>query len=370
MDVARTVPVSTSSPRYRRKRRWPTAVDLFCGCGGVTQALKARHFRVVAAVDNDPVACESYEANHPTVNLYPLDIDTIDPREIWRKDLGRRNLDLLVVCSPCQPFSQHNQSHQPDERTSLILSVVPFARYLKPKLIFFENVPGLKRDRFAPILASLREQLEGLGYVLGDPTELDAADYGVPQRRRRCVMLARRGAPPPSLPAPSSPQGRRVTVRAAIGDLAKLISGTADETDPLHYARSHQAVALERLQHIPRDGGSRSDLPEHLWLDCHRQSRGHPDVYGRMRWDDVAPTLTTGCTDVTRGRFAHPEDDRAISLREAARLQTFPDTYEFSGPLKDVARQIGNAVPVRLVEELAPVLREAVRGGVGRKRGT
>lgn len=354
---------STQEQTRARNRRWPTVVDLFCGCGGVTQALKTSRFRVVAAVDNDPVACESYRFNHPSVNLYDKDIGEVNPKTIWHRDLERRNLDLLVVCSPCQPFSQHNQNRKEDERERLILSVVPFARDLKPRLIFFENVPGLKRDRFAPILASLRKQLDDLGYVLGEPEELDAADYGVPQRRRRCVMLARRGAPPPALPKPVSPQGRRVTVRAAIAGLARLASGEADERDPLHYARTHQAIALERLRHIPKNGGSRSDLPKRLWLECHRERKGHPDVYGRMGWDDVAPTLTTGCTDVTRGRFAHPEDDRAISLREAARLQTFPDTYHFAGPLKDIARQIGNAVPVRFVEELAPVLKDAVRKG-------
>jgi DNA (cytosine-5)-methyltransferase 1 len=361
---------STREQTRTRIRRWPTAVDLFCGCGGVTQALKASRFRVVAAVDNDPVACESYRFNHPSVSLYEEDISGINPKTIWHKDLRRRSLDLLVVCSPCQPFSLHNQTHKEDKRERLILSVVPFARDLKPRLIFFENVPGLKRDRFAPILASLREQLDDLGYVLGEPEELDAADYGVPQRRRRCVMLARHGAPPPPLPKPVSPKGRRVTVRAAIAGLARLNSGEADEQDPLHYARTHQAIALERLRHIPKDGGSRAELPEHLWLQCHRERTGHPDVYGRMRWDDVAPTLTTGCTDVTRGRFGHPEDDRAISLREAARLQTFPDTYLFAGPLKDIARQIGNAVPVRFVQELAPVLRDAVRKTPRQRRCT
>jgi DNA (cytosine-5)-methyltransferase 1 len=189
-------------------RAWPTAVDLFCGCGGMTAALKARHFRVVAAVDWDPVACESYRSNHRRVHLYEKDIAAVDPNEI-RRMLGERDLDLLVVCSPCQPFSQQNRNSTEDERAELILSAIRFAAILAPSLIFFENVPGLTRKRFAPILRKLRSGLTKLGYVVGEPQELDAADYGVPQRRLRCVMLARRGSAPPPLPEPTTPAGYR-----------------------------------------------------------------------------------------------------------------------------------------------------------------
>ncbi len=347
-------------------RAWPTAVDLFCGCGGLTAALKARHFRVVAAVDCDPVACESYRSNHRSVHLYEQDIADVDPGEI-RGMLGGSDLDLLAVCSPCQPFSQQNRSSREDERARLILWAIRFAAMLSPSLIFFENVPGLTRKRFAPILKELRCGLKELGYVVGEPQELDAADYGVPQRRLRCVMLARRGAAPPCLPEPTTPSGHRVSVDAAIGDLPRLASGQADPDDVLHFAREHREIALARLRHIPKNGGSRAALPDRLRLACHRDHRGHPDVYGRMRWKDVAPTLTTGCTDITRGRFAHPRDDRAISLREAARLQTFPDNYRFSGSAKNIATQVGNSVPVRFVEALAPALRAvctATRSGI------
>jgi DNA (cytosine-5)-methyltransferase 1 len=293
------------------------------------------------------------------VRLYERDIANLEPGEILPL-LGDRGLDLLVVCSPCQPFSQQNRSSDEDERAQLILSAVRFAAVLTPHLIFFENVPGLTRKRFMPILTKLRSELTKLGYVVGEPQDLDAADYGVPQRRLRCVMLARRGSAPPPLPEPTTPLGQRISVDAAIGGLPALSSGQADTSDALHFARDHQAIALERLRHIPKNGGSRDALPEKLWLDCHRGRRGHPDVYGRMRWKDVAPTLTTGCTDVTRGRFAHPRDDRAISLREAARLQTFPDNYRFAGSAKDIAAQIGNSVPLRFIEALTAVLRSAL----------
>ncbi|HVT16138.1 MAG TPA: DNA cytosine methyltransferase [Thermoanaerobaculia bacterium] len=347
------------APRWSGGRAWPTAVDLFCGCGGVTAALKARHFRVVAAVDRDPVACASFRSNHRSVKVYERDIADVDPSEI-RRILGERDLDLLVVCSPCQPFSQQNRSSPADTRAKLILSSVRFAEVLSPRLVLFENVPGLTRRRFALILTKLRSGLTKLGYVVGEPQELDAADYGVPQRRLRFVMLARQGAAPPPLPEPTTPAGHRIDVISAIGDLPALSSGEADADDPLHFAREHQAIALERLRHIPKNGGSRNVLPERLRLECHRDRRGHPDVYGRMRWQDIAPTLTTGCTDVTRGRFVHPRDDRAISLREAARLQTFPDTYRFAGSAKHIAAQIGNSVPIRFIEALTPVLRRAL----------
>jgi DNA (cytosine-5)-methyltransferase 1 len=161
----------------------------------------------------------------------------------------------------------------------------------------------------------------------------------------------------PALPEPKTPKGQRITVEQAIGKLCPLKSGEKDPNDPLHYASKHLPLALERLKHIPKNGGSRFSLPAELELNCHKNHDGHGDVYGRMCWQDVAPTLTTGCTDVTRGRFAHPRDDRAITLREAAILQSFPRNYKFRGNKSQITAQIGNAVPVELVKALAPTLR-------------
>lgn len=344
------------------KKYWPTAVDLFAGCGGVTEALKNRHFHVVAAIDNDPVACRTYKTNHPTVRLYDIDIRRVSPAAIRDELLNDQDLDLLVVCAPCQPFSSQGRKDKKDARASLILSAIRFAVVLKPTLLFFENVPGLATPKFDSILTKLRRNLGRIGYRMGDPEMADAADYGVPQRRQRWILLAKRNTPPPRLPGPVTPQGARKTVRHAIGSLSRLRSGEGDASDPLHFARNHQPIALKRLSHIPSNGGSRFALPGNLVLPCHKNHSGHPDVYGRMSWDDVSPTLTTGCTDITKGRFAHPEDDRAITLREAARLQTFRDDYQFEGNPSQIARQIGNAVPVRLIEELALTMREGLRG--------
>lgn len=345
----------------RNRICWPTVVDLFSGCGTVTAGLKKRHFRVVAAVDIDPVACQTYRRNHKTTYLIQEDIRNVDPETIRRKALGPLPLDMLVVCAPCQPFSNQNRyKNSGDSRKELILESVRFVKALRPRLIMFENVPGLAGESFAGILVKLVARLSALGYVCGKPTKINAADYGVPQRRHRCILFATCGQEPPKLPAATTPQGSRSTVAEALKGLRQLATGQADESDSLHFSRNHNAIALQRLAHIPKNGGSRLSLPPHLVLDCHKGQKGYPDVYGRMRWTDIAPTLTTGCTDVTRGRFAHPEEDRAITLREAARLQTFPDHYSFAGNAGEIATQIGNAVPMKMIEIIAPVIRRAL----------
>lgn len=345
-----------------------TAVDLYCGCGAVTRGLKESGFAVVSAVDNDPVSCATYERNHPEVHLYRTDIRHVNPLRICERDLGGRDLDLLVVCAPCQPFSSLNRKRGGDDRSRLVIEAVRFAEALGPAMIFFENVPGLARNR--EILRQLKAGLEELGYLLSSPFKIDAADYRVPQRRVRCIMNATRGIPPPAPPPPITPAGRRITVKDAIGDLPPLRPGESYPRDPLHMARSHKELTVRRLANIPKDGGGRMSLPPELELDCHKGWAGHPDVYGRMAWNSVAPTLTTGCTDVTKGRFAHPEQDRAITPREAARLQTFPDWYVFCGTPTEIARQIGNAVPVEMIRAFGGMFRETielVKGGAKRQ---
>lgn len=287
------------------------------------------------------------------------DITKVDPSDIRRDDLGGEDVDLLVVCAPCQPFSSQNRKRGVDERSRLILQAGRFAQILRPRVIFFENVPGLAAH--SELLDELRQKL-GQDYNLGHPERVDAADFGVPQRRVRCIMIATRGTMPPPLPEATTPKGQRITVKQTIGHLLRLRAGECDPTDDLHSARRHQDIALRRLAAIPKDGGSRSSLPSELELACHASVKASKfsDVYGRMSWDLVAPTLTTGCTDITRGRFAHPDDDRAITAREAALLQTFPPDYRFTGNASDVQTQIGNAVPVKLVEALTPTFRQVL----------
>ena len=338
-----------------------TAVDVFCGCGGVTEGLKQGNIKVVAAIDNDPIACSTYRYNHPDVYLVQDDIRNVNIQDIYQEYFTQRSLDLLVVCAPCQPFSSQNKStNSVEDQLRLILNTVEFARVLEPKLIFFENVPGITRDKFRWIIDDLKENLEIQGYTMSTPEIIDAADYMVPQRRNRTIMFAVKGCNIPILPKPITPAGRRITVRQSIGELPVIHANEVCEEDTLHHSRKHKPLTLKRLSCIPKDGGSRDSLPDDLVLQCHRNYKGHPDVYGRMKWDDIAPTLTTGCTDLTRGRFVHASEDRAITLREAARLQTFPDEYYFYGSESDIATQIGNAVPVKLIESFIPFIKEAV----------
>ncbi len=340
---------------------WPTVVDLYSGCGGVSAALRAQHFNVVAAVDNDPLAGRTYRQNNKNTHFYGMDIREVGPEEIRTKQLGGNDLDILVVCSPCQPFSNQNKNRKIDARSDLILEASRFARVLNPKIIFFENVPGLTQKGDLSIITKLDKGLNKIGYKLSEPRIIDMADYGVPQRRRRCVIFATLPGYEITLPEPTTTENSRITVRMAIGDLTSLKSGAKSKNDPLHFARKHQPITLKRMASIKKNGGDRFSLPPELELSCHKETTGYPDVYGRMWWDRVAPTLTTGCTDVTRGRYMHPTQNRAISLREAARLQTFPDSYVFEGNPGQVATQIGNAVPPAFVKAVAPALRLALK---------
>jgi DNA (cytosine-5)-methyltransferase 1 len=337
-----------------------TAIDVYSGSGAVTEGLKAEGITVLAAVDNDPIACETYRLNHPEVHLLETDIRSLNPSTIRNAISFNGQLDLLVICAPCQPFSSQNRKRASDDpRADLILECIKFIEEFGPKVVFFENVPGIA---ISGPLASLRGKLVELGYCLGEPRNMNAADYGVPQRRERCIMVAARSHErikafyDAIMPRPN------MTVRHAIGKLKQLCSGERDPDDSLHFARNHQPVVLRRLQYIPLDGGSRSSLPLELELACHKgRKNDFPDVYGRMHWDDVAPTLTTGCTDVTKGRFVHPRDNRAITLREAALLQSFPSRYRFFGSSSQIARQIGNAVPVDMIRSLVPALKNSLQ---------
>ncbi|MFM1655385.1 DNA cytosine methyltransferase [Brevibacillus sp. B_LB10_24] len=342
-----------------KRKKWPIAIDLFSGCGGVTEGLKQARFKVVAAVDIDPVCCKTYKLNHKKVKLFKKDIRKVEPKDLLKLIPDGQELDLLTVCAPCQPFSSQNRHKGDDERTPLILESIKFIKVLKPRVVFFENVPGLAESY---VFTDLQTALHEDGYTTIDPVVIDAADYGVPQRRPRFIYLASRTKESISVPRAVTPGVKRITVRQAIGDLMKLNSGERDPNDRLHTARKHKEIALRRLKYIPKDGGSRSSLPDYLQLECHKKHNGHKDVYGRMAWDTVAPTLTTGCTNITRGRFAHPNEDRGITVREAARLQTFPDEYEFYGNLEQVATQVGNAVPVNMMKNIACHIRSHLRG--------
>jgi DNA (cytosine-5)-methyltransferase 1 len=342
----------------------PTLIDLYSGSGGVTTGFKNQGFQVLAAVEWDHTAAQTYSQNHPEVMMYEDDIRKIKPDKVMEQ-LGLRQGDLTVLsaCAPCQPFSRQNRVNKDAGRTELILEVLPFIAVFRPKFILMENVPGLNKGKNKKILDKLIKALhDEHGYTVSGPFIVDAVNYGVPQFRKRLIVPCSLEDISLSLPetthaAPKEAEmlGKKKwrTVQDAFTGLSKLASGQKSKTDQLHQARKHTTLNLERLSYIPKNGGSRQSLPERLQLACHKNNTGYNDVYGRMDFKRPANTLTTGCTNFTKGRYAHPTANRAITPREAARLQTFPDEYKFSGSNEHIALQIGNAVPVVLAGAFA-----------------
>nr|WP_198022601.1 DNA cytosine methyltransferase [Mesorhizobium sp. LNJC384A00] len=336
-------------------------MDIFSGSGGVTQGLRAARWRVLAACDNDPVAAATYRANHRKTKFVEADILLDKTIDDIAAAVGDQHVHMLVICAPCQPFSSQNRYRGGDAREQLIVRALNIAKKIDPDTIFFENVPGLATAAYKSVVSDVQKSLAEFGYVVTKPIVRDAADFGVPQRRKRCIMFAAKNQAALNAFEECDVIAPRKSVFQAIADLPPLKSSEVSETDVLHRARTHLPIALERLMCIPVDGGSRKSLPEHLELVCHKNRvNSFSDVYGRMSWHDVAPTLTTGCTDVTRGRFAHPEQHRAITLREAARLQSFPDSYRFTGRPSQVAVQIGNAVPPDMIKAFVPAFKAAL----------
>lgn len=334
-----------------------TLVDLFAGCGGGSIGFQAAGFVPLAAVEIDADAASSYQAN---VGVTPL---VTDVRKVTgaallaAAGLRQGELTLLFGCPPCQSFTVLRQGQRASTadkaRNKLPVEYLRLVRELRPRHIAFENVPGLSGPKGRYRLRQLLTGLTDLGYrYVYD--QLDAKDYGVPQHRTRLVLVGSRVGEP-RLPEPThgrdgSGLARYLTVRDAIGGLPPALpAGTMPGAglDLLHRARNHQPLALRRLRALA-EGQARADLPAELQLACHKRHGGHYDIYGRMWWDRPAPTLTSGCTNVTRGRFAHPEQDRAITVREALLLQTFPPGTVLHGGIESMSQQVGNAVPPAL----------------------
>lgn len=355
--------MSHHSMLHSQKRKLK-AIDLFSGCGGLTQGLKNAGFEVVAAVDFVDVAVESFKMNHPDVHVWNKDIRQLSANEVLGElGLKKGELDLLAGCPPCQGFSsmrtKNGKNWNRDKRNDLIYDFLRLVKDLRPKTVMMENVPGLLTNRR---MKEFKADLEAMGYFFGEnsPQVLNVAEYGVPQRRRRMILLASLYGVIPFAPKETNLK----TVRQAISGLPP--SGRSG--DPLHDLKEKRSsLAMERILHTPPNGGSRTAWPARLQLACHlRYPNGFKDVYGRMRWDATSPTITGGCTNPSKGRFLHPEENRAITLREAALLQTFPSNYKFS--LKNgkdgVALMIGNALPPEFIKRHALQIKEHLLSAV------
>lgn len=269
--------------------------------------------------------------------------------------------DVLAGGPPCQGFSVQRRGDDNDLRNHLVLRYLEFVEAIQPKFFLMENVRGLMSKRGKPYFNQMLTRTQELGYVVR-VAKLNAADFGVPQERIRVVMVGERsstGRGTFGFPEPLLSQRDYRTVRATIGDLpTPPEDGSPHSKYPLHFREARlSATNLERFRHIP-EGGGRDDLPAHLQLPCHvnNPAHRHKDVYGRMAWDKPAPTLTARFDSFSRGRFGHPVEHRTITLREGARLQTFPDDFHFFGSREEVARQIGNAVPPLLARVLGETI--------------
>jgi len=336
----------------RQASRQVVAVDLFCGAGGLTYGLENAGIDVRLGIDVDPHCRFPYTANNRARFLLKSieDIETQEVAVLFPKD----SLRLLAGCAPCQTFSTYNRRATPtDTRWWLLRQFLRLVQSVLPELLTMENVPRLENQE---VFAEFVETLEASQYRVWCRV-VDCEEYGVPQRRRRLVLLASRLGPIRLL-TPSELGVIRATVFERIADLPPLEAGGVDESDPLHQAAALSATNLRRIK-ASRPGGTWRDWPESLVADCHKRNTGrtYPSVYGRMSWHEPAPTITTQFYGFGSGRFGHPEQDRAISLREGALLQGFPLDYQFAPPArpifrKAVGRLIGNAVPVELAEAI------------------
>ncbi len=338
--------------------------DFFCGCGGTSSGLRAAGMEIAVGLDFDAEASATYRHNFPEAIFIERDIRAVDPGEVAHAldRTGGTHL-LLSACAPCQPFTSFRGSGKGSGRRrsrTLLVALIPFVEALQPDYVLLENVPGLeeasRRRPFARFVSALRR----LGYQASWDV-VDCQHVGVPQRRRRLVLLASRHGEI-ELPSPTHGPARQPvsTVDDWIGDLPAIAAGEVHEAVPNHRAGALGELNLKRIRAVD-EGGGRLDWPSELVLDCHRHHDGHEDVYGRMRGDAPAPVLTTKCTSLSNGRFGHPTQDRAISVREAASLQTFPRDFIFVGGLRSTSRQVGNAVPVLLARRLGDAVMEHVR---------
>jgi len=350
--------------------RKPTiaAIDLFCGAGGLAYGLRKAGISVIAGLDLDP-ACEFPFTRNNHAPFLERDVRLLkgsDLAELYPKDFTR----LLAGCAPCQPFSPYSRGS--DSRThrdwGLLAEFARLVVELKPELVTMENVPGLGSK---PIFRRFVASLERVGYDVKFRS-VYCPPLGIPQHRRRLVLLASRIGEV-RVPTGALQAEEFHTVREAIGTLPPLSSGESDREDRLHRARATSKLNLRRLRaSVP--GGSWKDWDKELRLPCHRKRTGssYRNVYGRMNWDDPSPTITTQSFNFGTGRFGHPDQDRSITPREAAVLQTFPRRYRFVHPreplyLARVSRLIGNAVPPQLGYHIGRELVRVAKKHAGRK---
>ena len=332
-----------------------SAVDLFCGIGGLSYGFQKVGIDVKAGIDFDNTCKYAFETNCSATFIHQ-DITTVKKEDI---EIFYDNDDIrvLVGCAPCQPFSTYtlNGDKQKDQRWQLLYEFARLIKEIQPEIVSMENVPNLLNFKKKPVFKNFVNRLKDDGYHVWFKI-IYSPDYGIPQKRKRLVLLASKKGEI-KLINPTHKKEEYLTVKDAIGHLEEISSGETSTKDFIHRASKLSDKNLKRIRQSKQGGSWKKDWDKSLQLECHKSDKGksYVSVYGRMKWDEPSPTMTTFCTGIGNGRFGHPEQDRAISLREAGILQTFPIEYKFASSAENlkftqVSKQIGNAVPPRLGE--------------------
>jgi len=344
--------------------RKPTAIDCFAGAGGLSLGLSEAGLRVVAAFDSDPDACASYSSNLGA-HILQSKAEELKGEHLLRKGgIIRGQCALVAGGPPCQGFSRQRRGDSQDTRNELVLEFLRLVLEIKPTMFLMENVSAIGGPRGRKHLEAVTKKAESQGYRVTSRV-LDAADFGVPQHRRRLFLVGEvdDGFQYFTFPSATHDSDRYVNVRDAIGDLpCPMKDPEKAAAFPNHEPDNISDLNRKRISYVP-EGGGRENIPDELKLPCHRVSvdiAGHRFVYGRLSWNEPAGTITTKCNSFTRGRFAHPSENRNITMREAARLQGFPDSYIFEGGKVPIAHQVGNAVPPPLAKALGSAIVRAL----------
>ena len=340
-----------------------SVIDLFCGAGALTHGFVLEGFNVAAGLDADKSCKYAYESNNHGARFIEKKIEDVTSVELKQLYPGG-HVKILVGCAPCQPYSPYNKHRQDkDEKWKLLSNFADLISEIEPDIVSMENVPNLVTFQEGKVYQDFVERLEE-DYTVTEYPKVFCPDYGVPQSRKRLVLFASKYGKLELLPATCTPDQYK-KVQDVIGDLEPLEAGQVRQKDLYHKASRLSDLNLRRIK-ASLPGGTWKDWPDELLAQCHRQKsgNGYASVYGRMKWDELSPTITTQCYGFGNGRFGHPDrkQNRAISLREAARLQTFPDDYKFVHPETPhystvIGRLIGNAVPI----ELARVIAESIK---------
>lgn len=349
-------------------------VDLFAGAGGFSLAARNAGLSVVAAIEKNSNACETYRQNlippYGRTTLYEEDILKLDPQELNDKHFGAvADCDIVLGGPPCQGFSTHRikSAGVDDPRNALVLRYFKFVAALRPKVFLMENVPGILWSRHQKFLDDFRAEAFAAGYEVKPAVVLDARDFGVPQRRRRVFILGVRmdfqfgGAwPPPPTHGNAKALKKKPDLLPWVC-AREVFSKRLNAKDENNIHMNHTERMIEVFKATPLNGGSRHESGR--VLPCHVKHTGHKDVYGRIDPDIPGPTMTTACINPSKGRFVHPTEHHGITVRHAARFQTFPDDFIFHGGLTAAGEQIGNAVPIRLGEVLLGAIVDGIQKG-------